>query len=293
MIDLSISIVSWNCKDLLRKCLKSIYENTSKISYEVFVVDNASADGSADMVAAEFPKVTLFRRTGNDGFTVTNNQAIRASKGRYIILLNPDTIVKPGALDTMVKFMDEHPDAGALGPKLLNPDGTLQRSCLSFPNMWVFILRNLFIEALMPWNPITRKYLMTDFDHDHIAEVDQPMGAALMVRREPFGKVGLLDEKIHIFFDDVDWCYRIKKAGFKIYFTPEAHIIHYGGASVKKWTPFKLSKEWNKSRDYYIGKHYSMFSKYLLWVSDLLKVLIILAVVAVIIGLPIFLLIPR
>lgn len=280
--DLSISIVSWKVKDLLEECLSSIYNNQWQHSFEVFVVDNNSQDGTVEMIKEKFPQVKLIENKENLGFTITNNQAIRQSQGRYILLLNPDTIVHPNSLDLMIEFMDHHPEVGAIGPKLLNPNGTLQRSCLGFPTLGALVMRNLFVEYLFPKNPFTRKYLLTDWDHLSEREVDQPMGSALLVRKEVIDQVGLLDENITIFFDEVDLCYRIKSAGWKIYFYPKAEITHYGGQSIKKWKFFQLSHHWNKSRDYYFKKHFGSWAVFILWLSEVGKILIALLVLILI-----------
>lgn len=274
LCNLSISIVSWKVKDLLAECLSSIYNNQWKYSFEVFVVDNNSQDGTTEMVKQKFPSVKLTENKDNVGFTIANNQAIRQSQGRYLLLLNPDTVLTPHSLDRMIEFMDSHPEAGAIGPKLLNPDGTLQRSCLGFPTLGALVMRNLFIEYIFPKNPYTRKYLLIDWDHLDEREVDQPMGAALLVRKEAIRQVGLMDENIILFFDEVDWCCRIKKAGWKIYFYPDAEITHWIGQSIKKWKFFRLSRIWNKSRDYYFKKHFGSWTVAVLWLSEIGKILI-------------------
>jgi len=275
-IDLSICIVSWRVKDLLKNCLDSIYNKSWKINFETFVIDNNSCDGTAEMVKEYFPQVNFVQNRTNDGFTKTNNILIKESRGRYVLLLNPDTIIHPNSLDKMAEFMDVHPEAGAMGPKLLNSDGTLQKSCMGLPTLSALVFRNLFIEALAPWNKISRKYLMKDFTYDQTKIVDQPMGAALIIRKSILDNVGLMDENIMMFFDEVDLCCRIKNAGWKIYFYPDAIITHYGGQSIKSWTPFRLGKTWNKSRNYYFGKHFGKWAVIILKLSDMLKAIILL-----------------
>ena len=275
MIDLSIVIVSWNVCKLLNDCLTSIYKNNWQHNLEVFVVDNDSSDQSVKMVRDKFPQVKLISNKTNLGFPKANNQAIRRSAGRHILLLNPDTVVKPKSLDLMIDYLDQHPQTGALGPKLLNPNGTLQRSCLGFPTLGALIMRNLFLEYLWPSNPWSRKYLLNDWNHLNLREVDQPMGAALLVRKTVIDQIGLMDENIYMFFDEVDWCTRIKLADFKIFFFPEAEITHWGGQSIKKWSGFKLSRSWNKSRDYYFRKHFGQLFVAVLWISEAIKLLII------------------
>ena len=261
MVDFSVSlvIVNYNSKEFLRKCLKSIYENTHKISFEVFVVDNNSKDESTKMVKKEFPQVNLIKNEINVGFAKANNQAIRKSGGRYILLLNSDTLVLPNSLNMMKSFMDHHPQAGALGCKLLNPDMTLQPSCREFPGFITLLFESTFLDQLFPSNKIIGRYNLSSWDHNRIREVDQPMGACLMVRKKIIDEIGLLDEGFHMFFEEVDWCYRIKKRGWKIYFLPKARVIHYGGQSIRK-ANFKMFLSWHKSRYRFFRKRYSEVS---------------------------------
>lgn len=252
------------------------------MSFEVFVVDNNSQDGTAEMIREKFPQVKLINNKDNAGFPKANNQAILKSSGRYILLLNPDTVVHPGALDKLVEFMDQHPDAGAAGPKLLWPNGRLQESCISFPTIPALLTRSLFIEGIWPNNPITKKHFMKNFKYDKVAEVDQPMGAALIIRKKALDKVGLMDEKIKLFFDEVDLCYRIKKAGWKIYFTPDPVITHFGGQSVKKLGPFGISRQFGRSRNYYFRKHFGIFAMLIIMLGDLLGFGILLGIIFII-----------
>ncbi|MBT9145933.1 MAG: N-acetylglucosaminyl-diphospho-decaprenol L-rhamnosyltransferase [candidate division WS2 bacterium] len=260
---ISISIVNWNTKGLLRDCLKSIYENTHGIDYEIFVVDNASEDGSTKMVEKEFPKVKLIKNKENAGFAKANNQAIMRSKGRYVLLLNSDTVVLENALEKMMVFMDEHPGVGVLGPKILNPDGSLQPSCRSFPTLLTTFFEETLLNRLFPKNRIVGKYKMSYWEHNSVREIDQPMGSALMVRREAIEQVGLLDEQFYMYYEEVDWCYRIKKRGWKIYFIPQAQVIHYGGTATNK-NKSKSLVETYRSMYKFFRKHYGRLSVILL-----------------------------
>ncbi|MBU1026165.1 MAG: glycosyltransferase family 2 protein [Candidatus Margulisbacteria bacterium] len=279
MADLSIVIVSWNVSDLLKECLASIYANQESLNLEVFVVDNNSQDNTCSMVKKEFPQVQLIENKENLGFTRANNQAIRKASSKYIFVLNPDTIVQPQALSNIVKFMEEHPDCGALGPKLLNPDGTLQLSCRSFPTLKTQLYTTLFLDNLFPKSKLFGKHLMSYWPHNEIKEIDQPMGAAILLRKETLDQVGLFDENIFVFYDEVDLCYRIKKAGFKIMFTPAAQITHYGGQSFKQWKGLKSSLRggyiWRKSRNYFFKKHYGFWTVSLLIIMDIAQLIII------------------
>ncbi len=258
MIDLSISIVNYNAKDLLQQCLHSIFSNVDNLNIEVWVVDNASIDGSAEMVESMYPQVNLIKNSSNRGFIKANNQGLRKSNGRYVLSLNNDTIVLPGALSTMVEFMDSHPDAGAIGAKLLNPDGTLQLSCRDFPTYSAAIFnRYSLLTKLFPNNKFSRKYLKTDWDHNDVREVDWVSGSCLLVRREVIETVGIMDEDYNMYVDDVDWCYRIWKHGWKVYYVPDAKIIHYIGMGGTHVNPPKMTIERHKSMYKFYKKHYS------------------------------------
>lgn len=232
MPDLSVSIVNWNTKDILRNCLKSIYESTHRISYEIFVVDNASSDGSPEMVEKEFPRVKLIKNKQNLGFAKANNQAIKLSDGRYILLLNSDTIVLDGALDKMVEFMEDHPDAGAAGCKLLNPDGSLQKSISNFPSLITAFWTNSLLRRFFPKARI-EDIISSPKSYLTIGEVDSVIGAFLILRSTVVRLTGSLDEGFFMYREETDLCYRIRKAGWKVYFYPLAEIIHLGGASTE------------------------------------------------------------
>jgi GT2 family glycosyltransferase len=282
MLDLSIAIVNTNTRDLLANCLRSLYENTQKISFEVFVVDNNSQDGSVEMVREKFPQVRLIANKSNRGFSGATNQALKEAEGKCSLLLNPDTLILEGAIEKMVQFMEKHPEAGALGCKLLNPDRTLQPSCKSFPNFLNLFFESLSLDKLFPKSRLFGRYYMSYWDHNDVREVDQPMGSCLMVRKEVIDKVGLIDEQFFCFFDEVDWCYRIKKEGFKIFFTPEARIIHYRGQTFKRM-PLRSFWYWHRSLLRYYRKHYPGIPSFLigLYVISMisLKFLIIIGLV--------------
>ncbi|MBN2138819.1 MAG: glycosyltransferase [Sedimentisphaerales bacterium] len=229
---LSIIVVSWNVKQDLADCIRSISQNPPDCRYEIIVVDNASTDGSAEMVAKEFPSVTLISNEDNRGFAAANNIGIRQARGRYVLLLNPDTVVHAGSLDTLITFMENHNDVGACGPKLLNSDGTIQPSARKFPTLRALLHRYTILRILPLFRRQYRKWLMTDFTHDRRKNVDQVMGAALMVRRSVLENVGLMDEDFFMYYEEVDLCCRIKKAGWRIVFVPDAVITHTGGRSI-------------------------------------------------------------
>lgn len=231
---LSVIIVSWNVVNLLRCCLESLRADLQGIDAEVFVVDNDSADGSAAMVANEHSWVKLIANKDNLGFAAANNQALKESKGEYILLLNPDTEVRAGAVSHLIRFLQEHRNVAVVAPQLLNSDGSIQRSCRAFPTFEGMFYELIGLSKLFPDHPIFGNYKMLDFDHTEEREVDQPEGACLMMRRAVIDEVGPLDEGFFMLFEEVDWCYRIKQAGWQIWFTPGAQVVHHYGQSIKQ-----------------------------------------------------------
>ncbi len=253
---LSIAIVNWNTRQMLLEALASIYVAPPAFPFEVIVVDNASGDESAEAVAANYPQVVLIANQTNTGYAEGNNQAIKAAQGTYILLLNPDVLLPEGGLERAVAFMDSHLKAGALGVRQVHPDGKLQRSVRGFPTPLTVLWELLGLSRLLPQSLLFGAYRMTWFDYAHVAEVDQPMGTFLLMRRAVVEQVGMLDEAFPIFFNEVDWCLRCKRAGWSIYFTPEVEIIHYGGAST---TQVGAAMAWESRRGLlgFYAKHYS------------------------------------
>jgi GT2 family glycosyltransferase len=230
-MDISIIIVNWNTRNYLGDCISSLPEGVGAFSFETFVVDNGSRDGSPEMVGREFPAVQLIANRANRGFAAANNQALRLAKGRYVLLLNPDTRVHKGSLEKMVKFMDEHVEAAACGPLLLNEDGTAQHAARRFPTFAYALASKTVFGRLGLFRGSHDFVRMRGVSFDHTIEVDQPSGAALFIRRDSLEKIGLLDEGYFIFFEEVDLCHRLKDAGYRIYLCPEARVTHYGGRS--------------------------------------------------------------
>lgn len=247
--DLSIVVLSWNTSDLLRTCLSRVREGMGSLSAEVIVVDNASDDDSADVVAAEFPEVLLIRADKNYGYAEGNNIGIRAATGRHVFLLNSDTELQPDAATRLVAFLDQHPEYGAVGAHLLNLDGTTQRACMRFPTRWVAVGFDTWFGDRWPLKGVIDRYFHRDFDHEHSRDVDQPPAAALVVPRRVFCEVGVLDPDLFLFFNDVELCERIKKAGYFIRYLAEAKVTHHGGASTRRFSNFAL--EWHRNRARY------------------------------------------
>jgi GT2 family glycosyltransferase len=255
-MDLSIIVINWNTRDLLSQCLRSVFGVAVGCHFEIIVVDNASADGSPQMVEADFPQVLLLKNSTNRGFAAANNQGIERAQGEFILLLNPDTIVLPGALDRLVEFSKAHPDAGAVGGKLLNHDGTLQVSCGHFPTLLNMATESLGLSRLFPHNRLFARFKMTYWNHDAVREVDQPQGAHLCFRRAVLDQVGLLDERFFMYFEEVDLCLRIRNAGWRIYFTPDSQIIHLGGQSSLQNLDARITERY-RSLLLFFEKHHS------------------------------------
>lgn len=229
MVDLSLVIVSWNVRDLLRRCLCSILADlTCKL--EAIVVDNASTDGSAAMVRDEFPSVRLIAGDTNLGYPGGNNVGLRMAQGRYLMILNPDTEVCPGALAAMVAYADAHPDVGVVGPQLLNPDGSVQSSRRRFPTFATALFESTWLQPLAPRSMLERYYVL-DRPDDMTLDVDWVDGAALMARRAAVEQVGLLDEGFFMYSEELDWCRRFRQAGWRVVYLPEAKIVHHRGKS--------------------------------------------------------------
>ncbi|MEO8376873.1 MAG: glycosyltransferase, partial [Candidatus Sumerlaeota bacterium] len=267
--DLSVIIVNFNCSGLLRDCLNSLGEAAPKCELEIIVVDNASSDGAPQMVRQEFPDVTLIANEDNRGFTRANNQGIEIARGRYMILLNNDTRVLPGAFQKAIAWMNKHKDAGAAGLKLLNEDGSLQLSCRRFPSFSQALFnRHSILTKLFPSNRFSREYLMTDFRHDKIQDVDWVSGACLMLRRDIYQQIGGLDERFFMYSEDVDYCYRVWAAGHRVVYLPFARVTHLIGQSSKKNKSLTIIER-HRSMYRFYKKHYSrslMFVDLVTWV---------------------------
>jgi hypothetical protein len=231
MTDVSIIIVNWNTRDILRDCLKSIYSQINNISYELIVVDNASTDGSATMVKKEFPKVILIENFRNAGFAAANNQGMQIATCRYFLLLNPDTIILDGAIQKTVMFADEHTDIGVLGCQVWLNEKEIQQTCFSFPSLPGLIFQEAGLRRLFPQSHFLGRSNYGWWDRRNEMDVDVVSGMYMLVRREAVNQVGLMDEDYFVYAEETDWCYRFWKAGWRCTFTPKARIIHLDGGS--------------------------------------------------------------
>ncbi len=254
--DLSIIIVNRNTRDLLEACLRSIIPPPDTVTAETIVVDNASNDGSVEMVRRDFPDVQLIANDTNTGFAYPNNQGLAISAGRYVLLLNSDTMVQPHALERLVAFMDDHPGAGACGPMLRYPDGRLQPSSFNFHSPWRAFCDFSGLGTLFPRSRLFGNQQRA-FDHQRTGKVEAPMGAALLVRREVVETVGGLDERFRIHSNEIDWCYRMQRAGWDRYFVAEAEVVHHLGGTLRTENEgFRLQGEMLQNLFDYHRKHY-------------------------------------
>ena len=257
LLDVSVVIVNYNVRDLLRDCLRSLEPDLRALRSEVWVVDNASRDDSAEMVAAEFPSVRLIHNEQNRGYAAANNQAIRAARGRYVLVLNPDTRVPPGALLACLAELDRHPDVGALGPKLIRADGSLDRACRrSFPSPEVAFFRLTGLAKLFPSHPRVARYNLLHVDPNTPLDVDSVCGAFMLVRRDVIERVGMFDEAFRMYGEDLDWAYRIKAAGWRVRYHPAVVVLHYKGQSSRQRPASSIRAFYHAMRVFY-DKHYA------------------------------------
>jgi GT2 family glycosyltransferase len=256
---LSIIIISFNTRETTLKCLRSVYAHLDGVAVEVIVVDNASADGSADAIAAQFPQVVMIRNPDNAGFGAANNLAMQQAKGENLLLLNSDAFLTPGALPAMLAALHEKPNIGLVGPRLLNADGSLQRSCYRFPSPLVAWLEALWISAVAPAKSIFGD--LRTWPHDEPYQPEWVIGACMMVRRQVYETVGGFDPGFFMYAEETDWQKRIRAAGWEIAFTPAAAVTHLGGASGADDKP-KINNYFFSSGDYYYRKHHGVLGMY-------------------------------
>ncbi len=274
--DISICLVALNACDYLYSCLVSIQKNQPKASIEVIISDNHSTDGTLEMLAEEFPEAKVIRNATNGGFAKPANLAIRESRGRYVLLLNPDTVVHGNALDTLAAYLDSHPETGIVGPKIVNRDGSMQRQCRrSEGRPWDAFCHLTGLAQKYPDNPRYNGYLMGYLDANETHEVQAVSGACMLIRREVLDKVGLLDERFFAYQEDSDFCKRTRQAGWKVVYLPAARITHYGGKGGATVHFYKSLYEWHHSYYLYYRKHfareYSTFFNHLIYLIIFLK----------------------
>ena len=255
-LDISIVIVAWNAQHYLDLCLASLAENPPKRSMEVLVVDNASSDATIAMVESKYPWVKLIKSTENLGFSKGNNVAIRQCRGRYIALVNPDVIVFPGCLDALADFLDENPKVGNVGPRVFNPDMSQQSTCRRFPTLWNNFCSAARLEGALKGSRFFAGEHMFYFAHDRTTPVNVIVGCFSFIRRETFEQVGLLDEDLFMYGDDVDWCRRAWNAGWQVVFYPGARAIHDRGKTTAPF-PAHFAVAQQRSILHYWRKHHT------------------------------------
>jgi GT2 family glycosyltransferase len=268
-IDVSVCIVSWNVKDLLRDCLNSLKAQAGDVRYETIVVDNQSSDGSAEMVRREFPWVTLVDPKANLGFGRANNLAYQHSTGRWVLLLNPDTVVLDRAIEKLVRFADQHPEAGAVGGRTLKKDGvSLERSCCwGSPGLWPLFCKSFGLHIIFKNSALFNREAMDYWRRDSVREVGVITGCCLMIRREVYQQTGGFDDHFFMYAEETDLCWRIRKTGGRLVFCPEAQIIHLVGESAKKATSnrlFHINRALLKLFRKHYGKAYMMLANLLM-----------------------------
>jgi len=255
-LDLSIVIVSYNTAALLRSCLDSIARSEGLGTAETWVVDNASTDGSAELVAADFPWVQLIRSPRNGGYAYANNLALRQARGRRVLLLNPDTEVGPRAIADLLSYLDAHPEVGMVGPKIVRPDGSLDLACRrSFPTPEIAFYRLVGLSHLFPRSRRFGRYNLTYLDPNEEAEIDSGVGACMLVRREAIEQAGLLDERFFMYGEDMDWAYRIKERGWRIRYNPRVAVLHRKGSSSRQQSQ-RMTLAFYRSMYLFYAKHY-------------------------------------
>ena len=285
-IDISICVVTFKARDYLRECLVSLSENTRRIRSEVIVVDNGSHDGTKELIESEFPTTRFIENEVNAGFTRPMNQAMRISSGRYLLQLNPDTVILENALEKMVNFMDEHQDIGICGPKVLNRDLTLQKSCRRGESRpWAVISYFLGLARLFPDRKFFGEYQMSYMEEDEIHPVAGVAGSCMVIRRDVIARIGYLDELFFAYQEDADFCFRARESGWKVYYYPEAQIIHYGGKGGSRVHPYRSIYEWHKSYWLYyrknLAKDYFFLLNWLFYGVMVIKLLISLLLNAI------------
>ena len=252
----SICIVTFKARNYLRDCLNSIYQSPPQKPFEIIVVDNRSEDGTIEMLEAEFSQVRYAVEEKNEGYTRPMNRALQMGTGQYLVQLNPDTLVHPGAFDRLDCFMQDHPRAGICTPKVLNRDGSLQKQCRrSAARPWDTITYFSGLSRRFPKSKRFARYLMTYLPEDEPNEVEAVSGSFMMIRREVIEQIGYLDNQFFAYQEDADFCFRAREAGWQVYYVPAAQIVHYGGEGGSKVAVYHSIYQWHRSYYLYYKKH--------------------------------------
>jgi len=256
-LDLSIIIVNYNVKEFLQNLLVSLAKALTELSSEIIVVDNGSDDGSLEMLREKFPHITLIANKVNLGFSKANNLGLKIAKGKFLLLLNPDTIVQEDTFEKLISFFNANSSAGMVGCKILNPDGTLQLACRrSFPGPWTSFCKVSGLSSLFPNSRLFARYNLTYLDENQSYEVDAISGSFMLMKREVYEKIGGLDEQFFMYGEDLDWCYRVQKAGWKVFYVHDTTIIHYKGESTKR-SSLDETKVFYSAMHLFVKKHFA------------------------------------
>ena len=262
-MDVSFIIVSWNVRELLQRALTSVFADSADIETEIILVDNASHDGTVETVRREFPRVHLSANADNRGFTRGNNQALAEARGRYFFLLNPDAELVKGATPALLEYAEANPRVGIVGPQILNPDQTIQSSRRRFPTFGTALVESTRLQQWFPRNSWIERYYLLDKRDDVVQDVDWIVGAAMFVRREVYEQIGGFDESFFMYSEELDWCYRAKRAGWRVVYLPPAQVIHHEGKSSEQVTA-KRNIYFHSSKIRFFRKHHGAFPAALL-----------------------------
>jgi GT2 family glycosyltransferase len=277
MHEITIIIVSWNSKDYLAQCLASIHASAPRRSFKIVVVDNGSSDGTVAFLQAHYPEIRCLENKENRGFAAANNQAIRLANSRYVLLLNPDTLVRTGALDAMAEMLDGDESVWAVGPSVLNADGTRQQTGVRYPTNWNVFVESFFLDRLFPNTRLFGRHKEFYEDATKPRAVDYVQGACLLVTSRAIQSVGILDERFFMYFEETDWCYRMTHAGGRVCYCPAARVVHFGGNAVGHFDEQRLVY-YHRSLLLFYRKHYSAADRgvlrFILWIRSLVRILV-------------------
>jgi GT2 family glycosyltransferase len=272
-VALSIVIVSWNTKKLVSECLQSLENCRRSVPMDIILVDNASSDGTVELVREQFPDLRLMRNDANVGFARANNIGINLSTSKYVCLINSDVQVSEVCLQSMLEYMEHHPDIGMLGPKMVLPDGSVGQSCMRFPTVWNWLCRALALDTVFKGSKMFGDFLMSDFKYDRITDVEALTGWFWMVRREAIDQVGLLDERFFMYGEDIDWPKRFHQGGWRVVFYPEAEAFHHCAASSSS-APTRFYIEMNRANMQYFRRHHNRLAVVGFWLAILVHELV-------------------
>jgi hypothetical protein len=269
--------VTYHARDVLRDCLRTLCENT-RLRFEVIVVDNGSGDGVVEMLQREFPQVHCIRNDHNMGYTLPMNQALKRGQGKYLMQLNPDTLILPEAVDRLVAFMEAHPEVGISGPKVLNRDRTLQKPCRrGEPRPWAVLTYFTGLSGLFPRSRLFGQYLVSYMDENTAHPVAGVAGSCMLIHRKVIDQIGYLDERFFAYQEDADYCYRARQSGWEVYYVPQSQIIHYGGLGGSRVEPYRSIFAWHRSYFIYFQKHlakdYFFLFNWIYYLAMILKLL--------------------